>query len=107
MDSDFQVSREQVKMYLLSQKDIPWVTLRVVIAEVNYGGRVTDEKDVRLISALLRGYFCPEMLQKNFCFMGLAAYYPPAEGTLEQTREYVKTLPLDEDPRVFGLHSNA
>jgi dynein heavy chain len=107
MDSDFQVSREQVRMYLVAQPEIPWVTLQYIIAEVNYGGRVTDDKDVRLIAAVLKGYFSPPLLEKGFRFAGLSAYYPPKEGTLDQTREYLKTLPLDEDPRVFGLHPNA
>jgi len=107
MDSDFNVSREQVRMYLVAQPEIPWTTLRYIIAEVNYGGRVTDDKDVRLISAVLKGYFCEEMLVEGFRFAGLDAYYPPPEGTLEQCREYVKGLPMDEDPRVFGLHPNA
>ncbi|CAK0841283.1 unnamed protein product [Prorocentrum cordatum] len=107
MDSDFQVSREQVRMYLVSQSDVPWITLRYIIADVNYGGRVTDDKDVRLMSALLKQYFVEDMFDQKFRFAGLDAYYPPPEGPLEQTREYVKTLPLDEDPRVFGLHPNA
>mmetsp|Transcript_5009 Transcript_5009/g.15033 ORF Transcript_5009/g.15033 Transcript_5009/m.15033 type:complete len:418 (+) Transcript_5009:2-1255(+) len=94
-------------MYLTSQPDVPWVTLRYIIAEVNYGGRVTDDKDVRLISAVLKGYFTEEMLVEGFRFAGLDAYYPPPPGTLEQTRAYIKTLPMDEDPRVFGLHPNA
>merc|ERR1719158_1679947 len=56
MDSDFQVSREQVNQYLTSQDGVPWVTLNYIIAEANYGGRVTDDKDVRLISAILQRY---------------------------------------------------
>jgi len=107
MDSDFQVSKEQVRMYLVSQPDVPWITLRYIIAEVNYGGRVTDDKDVRLISAVLKGYFQEPMLQEGFKFAGLDAYYLPAEGSLQETRDYLKTLPMDEDPRIFGLHPNA
>jgi len=94
-------------MYLTSQPDVPWITLRYIIAEVNYGGRVTDDKDVRLISAVLKGYFTPDMLIEGFRFAGLDAYYPPRQGTLDETRGYLKTLPMDEDPRVFGLHPNA
>eukprot|EP00928_Gymnodinium_smaydae_P068050 TRINITY_DN5109_c0_g7_i1.p1 TRINITY_DN5109_c0_g7~~TRINITY_DN5109_c0_g7_i1.p1 ORF type:complete len:4115 (+),score=1184.64 TRINITY_DN5109_c0_g7_i1:176-12520(+) len=107
MDSDFQVSREQVRMYLEQQDEIPWITLRYIIAEVNYGGRVTDDKDVRLISAVLMNYFTPDMLVETFRFNGLEAYYPPPEGTLEECRAHLRKLPIDEDPRIFGLHPNA
>jgi len=57
MDSDFQVSCEQVNMYLESQPGVAFVALRFIIAEANYGGRVTDDKDVRLITAFLYRYF--------------------------------------------------
>jgi len=107
MDSDFQVSREQVRMYLASQPDVPWITLRYIIAEVNYGGRVTDDKDVRLIAAVLKGYFNTDMLQPGFCFAGLPDYQIPEEGNLESVRKFVRSLPMDEDPRIFGLHPNA
>merc|ERR1719158_1320333 len=66
MDSDFQVSREQVNMYLTSQPGVPWVTLNYIIAEVNYGGRVTDDKDVRLISSVLKRYFHDKILQDGY-----------------------------------------
>eukprot|EP00913_Durusdinium_trenchii_P028902 g27099.t1 len=108
MDSDFQVSREQVRMYLVSQPDVPWITLRYIIAEVNYGGRVTDDKDmvtpvvpkdVRLISAVLKGYFSEGILEKGFKFAGLDAYWVPDEGCLQETRDYLKSLPMDEESR--------
>jgi len=107
MDSDFQVSREQVQMYLESQPGVPWVTLNYIIAEVNYGGRVTDDKDVRLISAFLKRYFNEGILEDGYKLSPLEAYMAPDEGSLEEVREYVRGLPMDEDPQVFGLHSNA
>jgi len=107
MDSDFQVSKEQVRLYLISQDQVPWITLQYLIAEVNYGGRVTDDKDVRLISAVLKGYFNPDMFDPKFRFAKLDDYKIPAEGTLDECREFVHHLPLDEDPRIFGLHPNA
>jgi len=55
----------------------------------------------------LKGYFNEGMLDDGFRFAALDAYYPPKEGSLEETCAYLKTLPLDEDPRVFGLHPNA
>eukprot|EP00933_Yihiella_yeosuensis_P043885 TRINITY_DN38909_c0_g1_i1.p1 TRINITY_DN38909_c0_g1~~TRINITY_DN38909_c0_g1_i1.p1 ORF type:complete len:1392 (-),score=349.09 TRINITY_DN38909_c0_g1_i1:292-4071(-) len=107
MDSDFQVSREQVKMYLESQEGVPWITLCYIIAEVNYGGRVTDDKDVRLISAFLKRYLNEGVLEDGYKLSPLDAYTAPNEGSIEEVREFVKQLPQDEDPQVFGLHSNA
>ncbi len=33
-----------------------------LVATVNYGGRVTDDKDKRLIIALLLKYFTPDVI---------------------------------------------
>jgi dynein heavy chain len=107
MDSDFQVSREQVQMYLESQPGVPWITLTYIIAEVNYGGRVTDDKDVRLISAFLMRYFNEGLLEDGYKLSPVDMYYAPAEGSIEEVRKFVSGFPLDEDPQVFGLHSNA
>ena len=49
MNSDFDASNMQMKMYLDEQPIIPYKTLNYLIAEINYGGRVTDDKDVKLI----------------------------------------------------------
>ncbi|CAE8658552.1 unnamed protein product, partial [Polarella glacialis] len=74
---------------------------------VNYGGRVTDDKDVRLIGAFLKRYFNEGVLTDGYKFSPLDAYQCPDEGSLEEVREYIRGLPVDEDPQVFGLHSNA
>merc|ERR1719506_3017526 len=77
MDSDFQVSYEQVNMYLTSQPGVPWITLNYIIAAVNYGGRVTDDKDVRLISAVLERYFNKDILEDGSKLSPLEQYYAP------------------------------
>ena len=59
---------------------IPYKVLNYLGAEINYGGRVTDDKDVRLIKALLKGYFTPEILNDNYRLSRLDQYYAPPEG---------------------------
>ncbi|CAD7935566.1 unnamed protein product [Amoebophrya sp. A120] len=108
MDSDFQTSREQVYMYLATQPGVPLKTLNYMIAECNYGGRVTDDKDVRLICAVLLRYFDNPIVEEDEARLSaLDEYFIPMASTLEDVKTYIKTLPLDEDPRVFGLHPNA
>jgi dynein heavy chain len=80
--------------------------LNYIIAEVNYGGRVTDYKDIKLISALLRRYLCPEVMNDNYKLSKLDTYYAPPDGTYTDTVNYIDQLPADEDPEVFGLHPN-
>jgi dynein heavy chain len=43
-------------------------------AEINYGGRVTDDKDVRLIKTILKGYINKEALRPKYSFSASKIY---------------------------------
>ncbi len=55
-----------LELYLNEYKQVPYKVLNYAIAEINYGGRVTDDKDLRLIRALLKIYICPEALKDGY-----------------------------------------
>jgi dynein heavy chain len=107
MNSDFFISQAQLKMFLDQQPEVPYTALNYLCAEINYGGRVTDDKDIELIKSLLKRYFCPDILRDEYKLSLLDTYYAPKEGNLTSTLEYIKTLPLEDDPEIFGLHPNA
>ena len=68
---------------------------------------MTDDKDNRLIRAILKNYFVDNILSDSYRLSQLDTYYAPPEGSYEELRKYIDTLPLDDDPEVFGLHPNA
>lgn len=43
MNSDFDISEKQLMQYLKTQETVPYVALNYLVAQVNYGGRVTDK----------------------------------------------------------------
>ena len=53
-------------MYLNEQPEVPYAALNYLTAQVNYGGRVTDDKDIRLINAMLKRYYCPEIMNEGY-----------------------------------------
>jgi dynein heavy chain, axonemal len=54
---------------------IDYPALRYLTGECNYGGRVTDDKDRRLLSTLLNDYYCPEFVNDpNYSFVPDEAY---------------------------------
>jgi dynein heavy chain len=109
MTSDFATCQSQLMLYLDTQPDVPYQTLRVIVSEINYGGRVTDDKDVRLITALLSKYFTPEVMQTTplYSFSNSGIYFSPPVDNVESVKNYILSLPLDDEPEVFGLHANA
>ena len=83
------------------------MALNYLVAQVNYGGRVTDKQDVRLMNAMLKKYFCAEIMQEGYKFSALDTYYAPPDGSLDECLDYIASMPLEESPEVFGLHTNA
>ncbi len=50
-------------MLLDEYEEIPYKVLNFLGSEINYGGRVTDDKDVRLITTIIKVYLNPGTLQ--------------------------------------------
>ena len=52
---------------LLSEhEEVPWPALNYLTGEVTFGGRVTDDKDRRILQSLLRQYYSPEAVQPGY-----------------------------------------
>merc|ERR1712139_409800 len=74
----------------------------------NYGGRVTDDKDKRLIESILRTYINKELVEtgSEYKFSTSGIYFCPEAETVEEFVEYIRTLPLVPSPEAFGMDPN-
>ena len=75
--------------------------------EVTYGGRVTDFWDQRCLRTILRRFFSPETLASGYKYSPSGIYYCPEKQFLQQYRDYIEELPLNDNPEIFGMNSNA
>jgi dynein heavy chain len=114
--SDFTVSMKLMSTYLTKAFDnkdtmIPWGSLRYLIGEAMYGGRVTDDYDRRVLMTYLDEYmgdFLFDDFQVFYFFKSDAVSYdlPTAKGLTEFIAA-IDSLPPITSPDVFGLHLNA
>ena len=69
-ESDFKISYKLIDMYLTkanknNEEELPWDTLRYLIGEAMYGGRVTDDFDRRVLSTYLTEYLGDFIFDSN------------------------------------------
>ncbi|KAH8295402.1 hypothetical protein KR018_010894 [Drosophila ironensis] len=115
-DTDFEVCTEILRTYLtrtsLSAK-LPWNSLKYLIGEVMYGGRVIDDFDRRITNCYMNEYMgdflFDEFNQFHFYEDDNVDYCLPDEETVlkEDYIAHIDKLPLVNKPDVFGLHPNA
>ncbi|XP_047390171.1 dynein axonemal heavy chain 3 isoform X4 [Sciurus carolinensis] len=106
-ESDLRISMRQIQMFLNDYKEVPFEALTYLTGECNYGGRVTDDKDRRLLLSLLSSFYCKEIEQDQYFLAPGKTYYIPPHGPYQSYIDYVRTLPITAHPEVFGLHDNA
>ena len=109
-DSDFAVCENILSLYIDEFEETPFDALKYLIAQANYGGRVTDSIDRRLLDVYSAQYFTEGALTvPKFPLSSLEGYYIPEDGNLESYRKYIAALPkADLDlPEAFGQHPNA
>ena len=135
-DSDFSVCEDLLASYMGRTMDgkpidenfdkrapIPWQALQYLIAEANYGGRVTDDRDRRLITCYAREIFNDNLIAperwRPYGTEELNYAYPADEQnvkhpdpsqlfTPEFFYEEIMTKLEDQDlPQAYGQHINA
>jgi dynein heavy chain len=115
-ETDFRISMALIGTYLSkafhNHDDlIPWGTLRYLIGEAMYGGRVSDAFDRRILTTYLDEYlgdFLFDTFQPFHFYAGKDVdYRVPGAGPREAYTAEIDALPMVQTPEVFGLHPNA
>ncbi|TPX37761.1 hypothetical protein SeMB42_g06896 [Synchytrium endobioticum] len=106
-ESDLRISMRQLQMMLDQYPEIPYKALSYLTGECNYGGRVTDEWDRRTLNSILSSFYNPQIIDDGaYKFSPSGQYYAPAKAKYPETVEYIKSLPMNQSPEVFGIHDN-
>lgn len=108
-DSDFEISNSLLSLYLDEyRQETPWRALKYLIADINYGGHVTDDWDRRLLKTYINQYFCESIItEKRPLLSLLSTYYVPEDNDLDSCKQYVDLLPTYDRAEAFGCSSNA
>ncbi|XP_035385934.1 dynein heavy chain 6, axonemal [Electrophorus electricus] len=86
---------------------IPWDALIYITGEITYGGRVTDAWDQRCLRTILKSFFSPTTLEEGYRYSASGIYFAPESDSLKEYLSYIESLPVIDDPEVFGMHENA
>jgi len=107
--SDLSISVKQLTQFLDFYDEIPFSALKYMVAEANYGGRVTDPQDRRSIMTLLEDYYNEDMInEQNHKLSPSGTYYVPSDGDRVDYIKFIEeNIPLNDLTEVFGLHDNA
>eukprot|EP00638_Chattonella_subsalsa_P021695 CAMPEP_0117882934 /NCGR_PEP_ID=MMETSP0950-20121206/17784_1 /TAXON_ID=44440 /ORGANISM="Chattonella subsalsa, Strain CCMP2191" /LENGTH=635 /DNA_ID=CAMNT_0005738613 /DNA_START=62 /DNA_END=1966 /DNA_ORIENTATION=- len=109
-DTDLDISRAQLELYIDEYEEIPYQVLQQLVSVVNYGGRITDDKDMRTSDILIGVFFTPRILEEGYSFSKSGLYFSieaDQDAPQKSYLDYIETLPLVPDPEAFGMHDNA
>ena len=93
-----------------------WITVQYMIAEVQYGGKVTQGLDRRLLVLYAQEWLKEEALQDGFSYSPERPitrlprgfeYVVLGADSIEEYHKFCASLPDVDSPEIFGLHPNA
>merc|ERR1719198_1738613 len=101
---------KHVATSVLVGQPISWVTVQYMVAEAQYGGRITDDLDRELFNTYTARWFVDDIFDRNFTFNSYQADYNysiPYGLDVVNYKEAIETFPVVDSPLIFGLHPNA
>jgi len=95
---------------------ISWSTFQYMVAEVQYGGKITDSVDRRLFNTYAQVWLSTATCTDTWTFNpkepiqhipGDFQYIVPKAPEMQPYRSHVECFPEIDSPEIFGLHPNA
>ncbi|KAF9801566.1 hypothetical protein SFRURICE_015060 [Spodoptera frugiperda] len=84
---------------------VSWTTVRYMVSAVQYGGRVTDDYDTRLLVTFCKVLFSDQLFNDDFQFY--KGYGMLKFKNISEYLEVLETMKTVDPPQVYGLHTNA
>ncbi|CAH8652543.1 unnamed protein product [Schistosoma rodhaini] len=105
---DLRICMDQLIMFLDEYDITPYKVLCYTAGHINYGGRITDDWDRRCAMSILHEYYCPKVLGDNYSY-SVSGIYHQLPGNTDHAvyLDYIRSLPINDPPEIFGLHENA
>uniref|UniRef100_A0A8C8RTF4 Uncharacterized protein n=1 Tax=Pelusios castaneus TaxID=367368 RepID=A0A8C8RTF4_9SAUR len=108
-ESDLRISIRQLQLFINEYDHVPFEAISYLTGECNYGGRVTDDWDRRLLLTMLDDFYNPDIIENpRYTFSPSGNYYSPPKGTYEDYIEFIKVrwfLYTVQVHIIFGLTS--
>lgn len=99
----------------LSPSDVPWPALQFMTGDIHYGGRVTDEMDRVVLTALTQRWISDRIMTATASLkpdvivdaaLEAFSYAIPDFSDIAQYRTFVEGFPAEDSPELLGLHPN-
>uniref|UniRef100_A0A8D1JTD3 Dynein axonemal heavy chain 12 n=1 Tax=Sus scrofa TaxID=9823 RepID=A0A8D1JTD3_PIG len=97
-ESDLRISIRQLQLFINEYDTIPFEAISYLTGECNYGGRVTDDWDRRLLLTMLADFYNPHIIENShYKFSPSGNYFAPPKGTYNDYIEFIKVTDVTEN----------
>ncbi|KAI5095774.1 dynein heavy chain 12, axonemal isoform X1 [Silurus meridionalis] len=106
-ESDLRISIRQLQLFVNEYEEVPFEAITYLTGECNYGGRVTDDWDRRLLLTILADFYNKDIIKNpRYNFSPSGKYHAPPKSIYEEYVDFIRNLPSTQHPEVFGMHEN-